>query len=530
MKNLSSFLLAALAVQILITGATAATNPSPAVVDAAKLPRLTTIDERFQSYNVEMVEVTGGIFWKPYEQVATPAAPAHPTTGGAGEHASFYERVKGPLQPIDLSDVRLRSLAAAFGPAYVRVSGSDANAVYFHDSDDPAPAQPPKGFRTVLTRAQWKGVIDFCRAVNGKLVTSFAISAGVRDANGRWTPDQARKLIAYTKSIGGEIAAAELVNEPNLAPAGVVFTPPGYDAETYARDFAEFRRIAKAEMPGMLLLGPGSASEGVKLVPEQIIASAELLAAQPMPQVDVFSYHAYGASSIRCQGANRVNTTPEEALTEEWLARVDVIYDFYAPLRDRFQPGKPMWVTETAQSSCGADPWAKTFLDTFRYLDHLGRQARRGIQTVMYNTLAVSEYGLLERETKKPRPNYWAALLWRHLMGPIVFESYVPRREGLHLYAQNLPSQPGGITLLAINNSRTRTSSIELTKAAQRYTLSAQNLEEQQVLLNGRPLQLQADGQVPDLRGQPLPAGHIEFAPLTITFLAIPEAGNPKAR
>ena len=35
-------------------------------VDPSRLPRLGTIDARFQSYNVEMVEVTGGRFWKPY--------------------------------------------------------------------------------------------------------------------------------------------------------------------------------------------------------------------------------------------------------------------------------------------------------------------------------------------------------------------------------------------------------------------------------------------------------------------------------
>ena len=35
-------------------------------VDASNLPRLGTVDLRYQSYNVEMVEVTGGRFWKPY--------------------------------------------------------------------------------------------------------------------------------------------------------------------------------------------------------------------------------------------------------------------------------------------------------------------------------------------------------------------------------------------------------------------------------------------------------------------------------
>src|SRR5947207_8482222 len=107
--------------------------------------------------------------------------------------------------PIDLTNTRLRKLTAALGPAYLRVSGTWANTVYFHDSDTPAPASPPQGFQGVLTRPEWKGVIEFARAVNARLTTSFALSAGDRDAAGVWTPDQARKLLAYTKTVGGEI-------------------------------------------------------------------------------------------------------------------------------------------------------------------------------------------------------------------------------------------------------------------------------------------------------------------------------------
>ena len=64
--------------------------------------------------------------------------------------------------------------------AYIRVSGSWANATYFQDSDDP-PASPPKGFNGVVTRKQWKGVVDFSRAVDAKIITSFAGSEGARD-------------------------------------------------------------------------------------------------------------------------------------------------------------------------------------------------------------------------------------------------------------------------------------------------------------------------------------------------------------
>lgn len=37
-----------------------------ASLDPAKMPAIGTVDERFQSYNIEMVEVIGGRFWKPY--------------------------------------------------------------------------------------------------------------------------------------------------------------------------------------------------------------------------------------------------------------------------------------------------------------------------------------------------------------------------------------------------------------------------------------------------------------------------------
>src|ERR1700693_441013 len=35
-------------------------------LDPAKMPAIGTVDERFQSYNIEMVEVIGGRFLKPY--------------------------------------------------------------------------------------------------------------------------------------------------------------------------------------------------------------------------------------------------------------------------------------------------------------------------------------------------------------------------------------------------------------------------------------------------------------------------------
>lgn len=291
------------------------------------LPRIATIDDRYQSYNVEIAEVVGGNFWKPYtpQSIAamTGKGSASSVTGGAtvvGEDTTIYQA----RPPVDLTNARLRKLATALGPSYVRVSGSWMNTVYFHDSDSPAPKTAPMGFTGVLTRTQWKGVLDFVHATNAKLVTSFAISAGVRDADGIWTPVQAKKILDFTKASGGEIAAAEMFNEPDMPIyAGA---PKGYGAQTYAKDFAVFRAFIKSAAPDLQIVGPGSVGEGV-LMPLMgssampgYVKTEDVLTATPKPVFDIFSYHFYGSTSIRCASMGPgAQMTPDSALTESWL-------------------------------------------------------------------------------------------------------------------------------------------------------------------------------------------------------------------
>ena len=504
-------------------------TPMPqASIAPTTMPRVGTVNERFQSYNIEAVEVTGGRFWKPYgdQAKATPEPGPAQHSGPAGVPASLFEY----RPPIDLSNARLRKLAAALGPAYLRVSGTWMNSTYFQDSDAPAPATPPDGFKSVLTRKEWKGVVDFARAANAKLVTSFAISPGTRNADGVWTPEQARALLEYTKSVGGSIAAAEFMNEPNLAEIGGA--PKGYNAQDYARDFAVFEKFARADAPGMIILGPGGSGEGSALAPTsmQTISSADILAATG-PVFDAFSYHSYGAVSHRCSPMGSPRGTSEaDALTTEWLARAALIESFYAKLRDRYEPGKPIWNTETAQAACGGDRWASTFIDSFRYLDQLGSLARLGVQVNMHNTLAASDYGLLDEKTYEPRPNYWAALLWRRLMGSTVLDPGRSPSPDLHLYAHCLRGEPGGVAVLAINADKKAAQSMAIPARAERYTLTAQDLLDTAVELNGNELKLGAGDTLPQLKGVAAPAGAVTLAPASITFLAFPKAQNASCR
>ncbi len=494
-------------------------------LNPAAMPAIANVDTRFQAYNIEMLEVTGGRFWKPYKDLQSAREKNADAEKSAATPAGMNPNLYEYRPPMNLSNARLRKLASALGPAYLRVSGTWANTTYFQDTDGSASAAPPQGFNGVLTREQLKGVVDFARAANAKIITSFAVSPGARNAQGVWTPDQARAFLSYTKSLGGEIAAAEFMNEPNLAAIGGA--PRGYSAADYARDVALFRAFLKRASPATLFLGPGSVAESrSSVVPPNLgmLRSEDLLKASG-PVYDVFSYHLYPAVSQRCASMSpEGGTTAAAALSDEWLARPDEINAFYTSLRDRYEPGKPIWITETADAACGGNPWASTFLDTFRYLDQHGRLAQRGIRVVAHNTLAASDYGLLDENTFTPRPNYWAALLWHNLMGSTVLKPAPVA--GLRLYAHCLKNVPGAVAILAINNDRTASKTLTLPVPSVRYTLTAPNLEDTRVDLNGAELKLGADDALPRMAGAPTSAGPLSLAPASITFLSVRGAHN----
>ena len=511
-------------------------RPSAPTVDASGLRLVGAVDPRYQSYNVEMLEVTGGRFWKPYSAIgAAPAKAAQPdaaTSGGtdvpAGMSADLYQE----RPALDLPNPRLRMLARALGPAYVRVSGTWANTMYFADTDTP-PAQPPKGFNGVLTRAQWRSLVDFSRAADAQIVTSVAISPGTRGADNVWQPDLARRWFAFNRSVGGTIAAAEFMNEPTMPSMGGA--PQGYDAAAWGRDFQVFRAFMQREAPGATILAPGSVGESVGDwgvaqggYGSMKVLHAEDLAAAGAGTADAFSYHHYGATSMRC-AAMGFQTTPQQALSEDWLRRTDGTLAYYRRVRDRFMPGKPFWNTETADAACGGNPWGGQFLDTFRYLDQLGRLARQEVDVVAHNTLVASDYGLLDERDFTPKPNYWGALLWRRLMGTGVLDAGLPIQQGRHVYAHCLRGEPGGVALLAINNDPAAGTRLELGDAGRngtRYTLSSPQLQSRNVLLNGEPLALAAGDQLPQLRGAALESGALVLAPASITFVALPQARN----
>lgn len=497
-------------------------------IDPQQFTVVGEVDPRYQSYNIEMAEVTGGTFWKPYTDAqragTEPVTLTRNPLDGHGEEASGFadnDSLMAPLPPVDLTGARIRTLAAALGPVYLRVSGSWASHTYF-DADGSSHGKCPDGYAAVLTREQWDGVVDFANAVDARLVTSMANTDGAHDATGAWNPANSRAFLEYSRSRGLPVTAAEFMNEPDVA--ALLGAPKGYTAADYGRDVRIFSGMLREVAPDALLIGPGCAVGGdAPMLPGGLaiptLKTDDLLAEADTPPV-VFSYHHYYGLSERGGGMGHVPA--DQVLTEEYLAATDRTLASYRSARDRFAPGAPFWLTETGDAAMGGNTWAPTWLDTPRYIDQLGRLAKQGVTSVMHNTLCASDYALLDATTHMPRAKYWAALLWARLMGTTVYETGIPLREGLHLYAHSRRDGKPGYAVVAINTSRDAETVLTLPADAEVYLLTSDALRSQQVFCNGTLLTMVDDETLPQLTPRQVDAGDLSLPPVSITFFTLP--------
>lgn len=213
----------------------------------------------------------------------------------------------------------------------------------------------------------------------------------------------------------------------------------------------------------------------------------------------------------------------EEANGETYLDTAPKMARLYAPMRDKYCPGGEMWVTESGDAGGGGDTWASTYLDVLRTLNELGSFAAITNGVIFHNTLASSDYGFLAHSVFDPRPNYFAVLLWNRLMGTTVYDTAEPIREGAHVYAHSRKDGKEGQVYLVINNSLTETTKVELPKDAERYTLAGENgnMRATVMTLNGKPLVLGENNELPELNPVKEAAGTVEVAPGNCVFFVM---------
>ena len=487
------------------------------------LDALRQMDPRLVSYNVEMTEVTGGTFWKAYTEAQVDGTEDFPVIKdwtNMGNLQQWYD-------PIDTTNPRLIKLAKDLGPAWIRVSGTWANKTYY-DFDGKYEGKVPEGFQNVLTKQQWLNLLDFVKAVDGKLLVSIANCPGIHAADEPMPFEQADLLFRTSKEYGVPIAAAEFTNEPNLAALSGL--PHGYTPADHARDHDLFGAWLKENYPECLFVGPCTVGDidmfgmlegagGGMAAGFQIVTTEQLLGEYKSP-MDVFSYHYYNGVSER--GAAMGGHWPYEAiLSERYLGVAASCARQYTAKRDRYVPGGQMWVTESGDAGCGGNTWASTYADVPRTLNELGEFSTVTDGVIFHNTLASSDYGFLKHGTFLPRPNYFAVLLWNRLMGQTVFDSGIALEAGKRVYAHSRKDGQNGYAYLVVNNSWTEKTSVELPGEAEAYILTGNGkFRSRTMLLNGKELVLGENDALPELTGVKV-SGTVELEPGSCAFFLV---------
>jgi len=497
--------LAILAAPLAIAASAASVSVSASRVIARTSPR-------YVSFAVDVDQVVGGSFW----------SQARNARGNA------------PVAVYDFTRPRLRALARALAPAYLRISGTAANKTYYDLSPNPA-TTPPGGYQRVLTKAEWDAVNVFARSVGLQVVLGVNAGPGPRSASGAWLPDGARQLLRYTATMGYPLAAVEFGNEPNLFSL-VSGMPATYAAADYVRDLITFNALRRSVAPHALLMGPGTYYDNKGSETPYGGRAFGPLATQVLPAVpglyDLLSFHEYPATSARCAGIG--TPVPADPLAPAYLDSVLRSYAALKRLGRAHEPRAPIWYGEGASASCGGQQgYSNRFEASFWYLNALGLLAQNGLQVFVRQTLSGSDYGLIDDATLQPNPDYWAALLWRRLMGTAILR---PRLRGapvrLRVYAAC--SRAGrGTTVLALNLDRRRAARLSLDgggRPRQIYSLSAPRLRGRQVRLGGRTLRTGPGGALPALRPRSTRAASVVLAPASYAFVVEPGVRPPACR
>ena len=491
---------------------------------ASGLEVLREMNPMLISYNVEMTEVTGGTFWRAYtdaqidgtEQVPPPDF----SKGLAGMH-QWYD-------PIDTTNPRLIKLARELGCCWVRVSGTWATRTYY----DFEGTGMPEGYNNHLRKEQWINLLNFVKAVNGKLLISVANCDGLHSAEEPWHPAQAEKIFALSKEHGVPIEAVEFTNEPNML--DITGFPKGYTAEHFRRDQDLFHRWVRENYPECLVVGPCTVD------PEALIqgmgeqgggmgigdAFKSCTTAQLMDgcteKLDVFSYHYYNGVSERMAAmVPGAYTPPEGAMSEGYLGMAGMCARAFVPHRDHYCPGGEMWVTESGDAGAGGLTWASTYLEVPRTLNEIGDFSTVTNGVIFHNTLASSDYGWLKHSTFVPRPSYFAVLLWKKIMGNTAYASGESIREGAHVYAHSRADGKEGLAWLVINSSWTEKTTVELPGDALAYVLTGTTgMRSRTMCLNGKELVLGENDELPQLTGAPV-SGNVVLEPGSCAFFVI---------
>ncbi|KAA8542512.1 hypothetical protein F0562_023664 [Nyssa sinensis] len=470
------------------------------------------------------------------------------------------------VKNLDLTHPFLTKAIQAFKRLRIRIGGSLQDQVLYDVGDLKFPCHPFRklqsglfGFsKGCLHMERWDEVNRFLNKT-GALVT-FGLNAlygrhqikwGVWGGN--WDSSNTRDFINYTISHGYQIDSWEFGNE--LSGKGI---GASVGAEQYGKDLINLKAIInklyKNIRPKPLLLAPGGFYDK-EWYSKILQVSGSLV-------VNALTHHIYNL------GPGVDTHLVSKILDPNYLSKVSRTFSNLKETIQMHGPWASAWVGESGGAyNSGGRHVSDTFVNSFWYLDQLGMAAKYSTQVYCRQTLTGGNYGLLNTTTFMPNPDYYSALLWHRLMGKGVLDVSTDASPYLRSYAHCSKGR-AGVTLLLINLSNQTSFRINVQNSVninlhmkeetnnskgsfmnglkktvswvgsksdgtlfrEEYHLTPKDgdLRSKTMLLNGMPLELTDDEDIPSLNPALVDVNAtIVIAPLSIKFIALPHFDAP---
>ncbi|KNA19695.1 hypothetical protein SOVF_059260 [Spinacia oleracea] len=364
------------------------------------------------------------------------------------------------IMNLNLSHPHLAKAVQAFTHLRVRLGGSLEDQVVYGVPSLKLPCHPfwkhddgLFGFsRGCLHMGRWDALNHFF-SQTGAVVT-FGINAlyGRKKSKnsvwiGPWDSSNAYDFMKYTISKGYHIDSWEFGNE--LSGTGVAAR---VDATRYGKDLIKLNGIIdelyKKSPSKPSLLAPGG------FFSEEWFS--QLLKATGPGVIDALTHHIYNLGPGNDPNLMKKITNPHflNNITETFSVLNKTIHEH--------GPWARAWVGEAGGAfNSGGRLVSDAFIDGFWYLDQLGLAATYNTKVYCRQALIGGNYGLLDKTTYLPNPDYYSALLWNRLMGKKVLSVNNAASPYLRSYAHCSKGR-AGITLLLINLSNTTSFIVKL--------------------------------------------------------------------
>ncbi|KAL6606098.1 hypothetical protein ACP70R_041751 [Stipagrostis hirtigluma subsp. patula] len=469
---------------------------------------------------------------------------------------------RASLLNLDLSNKVFLNAIRAFSPLKLRLGGSLQDKVLYGTPDLGRPcaqfvknASEMFGFTPgCLPMGRWDELNAFFSKSGAKIVFGLnALNGRVKlpdgSVGGPWDYTNAASLIRYTADKGYTIHGWELGNELSGTGVGVRI-----GADQYAADVITLKsvvdKIYREDASKPLVLAPGGFFDTAWF--------SELLAKTKPNLLNVITHHIYSL------GPGRDTHLIEKILNPSVLDGMESTFSNLQGILNSAGTSTVAWVGEAGGAyNSGHHLVTDSFVFSFWYLDQLGMSAKYDTKSYCRQSLIGGNYGLLNTTTFQPNPDYYSALLWHRLMGTKVLATKFSGTNMIRAYAHCTRDSPG-ITLLLINLSGNTTAQVSVTSeggaankhGAKRHgrkfghvhvpgfagfaeaagamrdeyhlTPKDGNLHSQVMLLNGKALATDADGNIPRFEGAKVDATQpIAVAPHSIVFSRIPHFSAP---